>query len=61
VEASGTHVRLLNSVPIPRSKLMVIGFDRDLGVAGRAMVKTSDGSIVQKLIKIDRPSNTPRC
>ncbi|KAF4186062.1 hypothetical protein CNMCM7927_005974 [Aspergillus lentulus] len=31
------------------------GFDRDLGVAGRAMVKTSDGSIVQKLIKIDRP------
>ncbi|PTU17554.1 hypothetical protein P175DRAFT_0535886 [Aspergillus ochraceoroseus IBT 24754] len=30
-------------------------FDRDLGVAGRAMVRTGDGSIVQKLIKIDRP------
>jgi aspartyl aminopeptidase len=43
------------------SKLIVAGFDRDLGVAGRAMVKTSDGSIVQKLIMIDRPSNTPRC
>ena len=32
------------------------GFDRDLGIAGRAMVRTSDGSIVQKLLKIDRPS-----
>ncbi|TQB74777.1 hypothetical protein MPDQ_004219 [Monascus purpureus] len=30
-------------------------FDRDLGVAGRVMVRTSDGSIVQKLVKIDRP------
>ncbi|CEL07351.1 peptidase M18 [Aspergillus pseudodeflectus] len=30
-------------------------FDRDLGVAGRAMVRAEDGSIVQKLIKIDRP------
>ncbi|KAE8148667.1 peptidase M18 [Aspergillus avenaceus] len=30
-------------------------FDRDLGVAGRAMVRSGDGSIVQKLIKIDRP------
>ncbi|BAE56368.1 aminopeptidase I zinc metalloprotease [Aspergillus flavus] len=30
-------------------------FDRDLGVAGRAMVRTGDGSIVQKLVKIDRP------
>ncbi|GKZ17121.1 hypothetical protein AbraIFM66951_006808 [Aspergillus brasiliensis] len=30
-------------------------FDRDLGVAGRAMVRNGDGSIVQKLIKIDRP------
>ncbi|KAL4926974.1 M18 family aminopeptidase [Aspergillus undulatus] len=30
-------------------------FDRDLGIAGRAMVRTDDGSIVQKLIKIDRP------
>ncbi|KAA8645934.1 hypothetical protein EYZ11_002528 [Aspergillus tanneri] len=30
-------------------------FDRDLGVAGRAMVRTGDGSIAQKLVKIDRP------
>ncbi|PYI13465.1 aspartyl aminopeptidase [Aspergillus japonicus CBS 114.51] len=30
-------------------------FDRDLGVAGRAMVRNGDGSIAQKLIKIDRP------
>ncbi|KAL1961773.1 hypothetical protein VTN77DRAFT_1060 [Rasamsonia byssochlamydoides] len=30
-------------------------FDRDLGVAGRVMVRTKDGSIVQKLVKIDRP------
>ncbi|KAL3463095.1 peptidase [Aspergillus heterothallicus] len=30
-------------------------FDRDLGIAGRAMVRAEDGSIVQKLIKIDRP------
>ena len=32
------------------------GFDRDLGIAGRVMVRESDGSIVQKLVKIDRPS-----
>ncbi|CAI7606992.1 unnamed protein product [Penicillium discolor] len=30
-------------------------FDRDLGVAGRVMTRESDGSIVQKLVKIDRP------
>ncbi|RJE24616.1 aspartyl aminopeptidase [Aspergillus sclerotialis] len=30
-------------------------FDRDLGVAGRAMVRTADGTIAQKLVKIDRP------
>ncbi|OJJ48570.1 hypothetical protein ASPZODRAFT_61744 [Penicilliopsis zonata CBS 506.65] len=30
-------------------------FDRDLGVAGRVMVRAKDGSIVQKLVKIDRP------
>lgn len=32
------------------------GFDRDLGVAGRVMTRASDGSIVQKLVKVDRPS-----
>ncbi|KAJ5998608.1 Aspartyl aminopeptidase [Penicillium sp. IBT 35674x] len=30
-------------------------FDRDLGVAGRVMVRDSNGSIVQKLVKVDRP------
>ena len=32
------------------------GFDRDLGVAGRVMVKESDGSIKQRLVHIQRPS-----
>ncbi|KAI9724872.1 MAG: hypothetical protein M1812_000148 [Candelaria pacifica] len=30
-------------------------FDRDLGIAGRAMIKTDDGHFIQKLIKIDKP------
>ncbi|KAI9798103.1 MAG: hypothetical protein M1833_005000 [Piccolia ochrophora] len=30
-------------------------FDRDLSVAGRVMVKTSEGNFVQRLIRIDRP------
>ncbi|EPS27002.1 Aspartyl aminopeptidase [Penicillium oxalicum] len=30
-------------------------FDRDLGVAGRVMTRANDGSIVQKLVKVDRP------
>ncbi|KAE8548799.1 hypothetical protein EYB25_009180 [Talaromyces marneffei] len=30
-------------------------FDRDLGVAGRVMVRANDGSIQQKLVKVDRP------
>ena len=38
------------------SDLCTQGFDRDLSVAGRVMVKTEDGSIVQKLAKIDRQS-----
>ena len=36
------------------------GFDRDLGIAGRVMVRESNGSIVQRLIKIDRPSKCSR-
>ena len=36
-----------------------IGFDRDLSIAGRVMVKTKDGSIGQRLVKIDRPSQFP--
>lgn len=38
------------------SSLIVAGFDRDLGAAGRVMTRAGDGSIVQKLVKIDRPS-----
>ncbi|PGH14908.1 aspartyl aminopeptidase [Helicocarpus griseus UAMH5409] len=30
-------------------------FDRDLGIAGRAMVRNEDGSIEAKLVHIDRP------
>lgn len=30
-------------------------FDRDLGLAGRAVVKTVDGGLVTKLVRIDRP------
>lgn len=37
-------------------QLTYIGFDRDLGVAGRVMVRAKDGSIQQKLVKVDRPS-----
>lgn len=33
-----------------------IGFDRDLSIAGRAMVKTAKGDYVQKLVKVERPS-----
>lgn len=33
-----------------------IGFDRDLSIAGRAMVRNSNGSIEAKLVHIDRPS-----
>jgi len=30
-------------------------FDRDLSIAGRAMVKDREGNYVQKLVKVDRP------
>jgi aspartyl aminopeptidase len=30
-------------------------FDRDLGIAGRVMVRGTDGTITQKLVHIDRP------
>lgn len=31
-------------------------FDRDLGIAGRVMVRGANGVIMQKLVHIDRPS-----
>ena len=33
-------------------------FDRDLSIAGRALVKDTKGSFVQKLVKIERPSTS---
>lgn len=38
-----------------------LGFDRDLSIAGRVLVKVKNGEFVQKLVKIDRPSMFPRC
>lgn len=33
-------------------------FDRDLGIAGRAMVRDGDGNVVQKLVRVDKPSRS---
>ena len=30
-------------------------FDRDLSIAGRAMVRTKQGNIEQRLVKVERP------
>jgi aspartyl aminopeptidase len=30
-------------------------FDRDLSIAGRAMVRTKNGNIEQRLVKVERP------
>lgn len=37
-----------------------VGFDRDLSIAGRAMVKTDEGEYIQKLVRINRPSTCIR-
>ena len=58
VVAFGTPVRNIADHPT-NILLMFTGFDRDLGVAGRVMTRASDGSIVQKLVKVDRPSKFP--
>lgn len=36
-------------------------FDRDLGIAGRIMVRTREGGFAQKLVQIDRPSTLKHC
>jgi len=47
----------VSRLDIRRNQLLTLpGFDRDLGVAGRVMTRASNGSIVQKLVKVDRPS-----
>jgi aspartyl aminopeptidase len=35
-------------------------FDRDLGLAGRVMVRGANGSVMQKLVHIDKPSRSAR-
>jgi aspartyl aminopeptidase len=30
-------------------------FDRDLGIAGRAMVREKNGNVVQRLVRVDKP------
>lgn len=44
----------------PRSANAALGFDRDLSVAGRVIVKEKNGDFVPKLVKIDRSSKLPR-
>jgi aspartyl aminopeptidase len=39
---------------------MAAGFDRDLGIAGRAMIRKKDNCISQELVHIDRPSALSR-
>ena len=36
--------------------MLFTGFDRDLSMAGRAMVKGRNGRFEQKLVQIQRPS-----
>ena len=56
--ASGIPVRarLCSGMKIRRALTRSSGFDRDLSIAGRVMVRTTSGSICQRLVKIDRPS-----
>lgn len=49
-----------STVVVPRARDglvdLLLGFDRDLSIAGRVMVKTEKEDFVQKLVKIARPS-----
>ena len=61
-EAYGTPVRGNDRRELPLKRKCLthrLGFDRDLSIAGRVMVKIKDGSIGQRLVKIDRPSQSP--
>jgi aspartyl aminopeptidase len=54
-EASGIHVREV--IDFNRAMILIrTGFDRDLSLAGRVMVRAKNGCIIQKLVRIDRPS-----
>lgn len=56
-EGCGIHVWSLESRDDGRgTNEQIKGFDRDLSIAGRAMIKDGKGNFVQKLVKIDRPS-----
>lgn len=56
----GIHVHPLDIAFSGNGVLLVlspcVGFDRDLSIAGRAMVKTDKGEYIQKLVRINRPS-----
>lgn len=58
---SGTHVSrdVIHEEPLESQALLTpgsVGFDRDLSIAGRVMIKSKGGEFAQKLVKIERPS-----
>lgn len=52
--AYGIHVG--TRLVVHASKADRPGFDRDLSVAGRVMIKTKEGQYAQRLVRIDKPS-----
>lgn len=56
VVAYGIHVKSSDLSLLKEGLIKITGFDRDLSIAGRAMVRLENGDFVQKLVKIDRPS-----
>ena len=56
--ASGIPVRTDFQYTSNRATMLTkrSGFDRDLSIAGRVMVKTNNDTFEQRLVKVDRPS-----
>lgn len=55
------HMYTLSALPELGMRMMLMpstGFDRDLSMAGRVMVKDNNGRFVQRLFKIEQPSTT---